>query len=708
MKKILKKYLALIVALAMVFSCFSTGAFATEGTTEENASVSYEDYSTTENPPTEETEDYIEWSFDEETKTLTVNGKGEMPDYDNFSSAPWLGFYEEVEKLVVGEGITKIGGSAFSGLFNLKEAVLPETLTVIGSSAFLGCINLSKINLPDSIEGIGTQAFFGVELDTLTVPKNITGEVWLFEAYMENLIIPKEVGDANIVIINANTKNIVNYSPTAIVDVDEAGEYLDDEYVKFFKVYQKFVELAVEAERAGKEGITEHKLMMEAFSSVFGIDASTDEKYNEAVQKWEYEIATLYCPDSFYINCLEESEQHNYCRNNVVNHKIIGSDELCECFAFEGYDENGNHFVIDRSTGTAIISGSGQLSCKDVGRYNNYFDTVAFSEDSAFTILGFDTFRLIDIEDFDIPDTIEILETYLFRYSKIKNITIPVSVVQIDEATFIGCYNLENVYYEGSYEQWKEINIDKDNDYNKWLFDANLYFNGVLHKHTVVKGETVAPTCSSEGYTVYECECGYSYKDDYTAASTHTDENTDYICDVCGSEIDKTVTDDESGIIFETKDEADFTVVEIEDKNDLDYVLVESLINGGLAGLYDIKMIDSEGNPVQPESTVKVKLPVGDAEGPFSIYRVEENGTLTNMNAYRDGEYMVFVTDHFSLYVLVDENVTEDEETTDENVKEDCGEDCDCLCHTHKLLRLIFIILNIVMKYLDVEPLCNC
>ena len=54
------------------------------------------------------------------------------------------------------------------------------------------------------------------------------------------------------------------------------------------------------------------------------------------------------------------------------------------------------------------------------------------------------------------------------------------------------------------------------------------------------------PTCTDTGYTLYECPCGYSYKDDFTAPSGHAYETVTYpaecteegrtekVCSVCG------------------------------------------------------------------------------------------------------------------------------------------------------------------------------
>ncbi len=56
------------------------------------------------------------------------------------------------------------------------------------------------------------------------------------------------------------------------------------------------------------------------------------------------------------------------------------------------------------------------------------------------------------------------------------------------------------------------------------------------HVHNFV-GTVTLPTCTEKGYTTYTCECGEdTYVDNYVDALGHTDENSDYICDIeeCG------------------------------------------------------------------------------------------------------------------------------------------------------------------------------
>ena len=52
--------------------------------------------------------------------------------------------------------------------------------------------------------------------------------------------------------------------------------------------------------------------------------------------------------------------------------------------------------------------------------------------------------------------------------------------------------------------------------------------------HTYTAAETVAPTCTKDGYTVYRCEdCDYGYKADFTAATGHTHIKAETVAPTC-------------------------------------------------------------------------------------------------------------------------------------------------------------------------------
>ena len=84
---------------------------------------------------------------------------------------PWYLSASTLTTVVLEEGITNIGTSAFRDLTKLKNLSLPGSLKSIGNSAFNGDSSLSVLELPDGFETIGTAAFYNCTgLKEITMP----------------------------------------------------------------------------------------------------------------------------------------------------------------------------------------------------------------------------------------------------------------------------------------------------------------------------------------------------------------------------------------------------------------------------------------------------------------------------------------------------------------------------------------------------------
>lgn len=117
----------------------------------------------------------LAWELDE-NGTLTISGSGEMPSYitEEYNLAPWRNLCDEIKKVVVGNGVTNVGASAFYKCKNLKEVILSPSVVSIDNHAFAECPELSSIEIPDSVANIGNIVFFDcTSLTSLTIPKSI-------------------------------------------------------------------------------------------------------------------------------------------------------------------------------------------------------------------------------------------------------------------------------------------------------------------------------------------------------------------------------------------------------------------------------------------------------------------------------------------------------------------------------------------------------
>lgn len=80
---------------------------------------------------------------------------------------------EDLESVVISEGVETIESSAFRNCVKLKSITIPNTLKTIGFCAFGGCIELLSVVIPDSVKTIETGAFEYCKFDSITVPSSV-------------------------------------------------------------------------------------------------------------------------------------------------------------------------------------------------------------------------------------------------------------------------------------------------------------------------------------------------------------------------------------------------------------------------------------------------------------------------------------------------------------------------------------------------------
>lgn len=73
-----------------------------------------------------------------------------------------------LRKIVLPNGVTKIGVTAFSGNKNLTSINIPDSVTYICTEAFKDCVSLTSIKLPDSVTTLEKRAFVGCEKINVT------------------------------------------------------------------------------------------------------------------------------------------------------------------------------------------------------------------------------------------------------------------------------------------------------------------------------------------------------------------------------------------------------------------------------------------------------------------------------------------------------------------------------------------------------------
>ena len=80
-----------------------------------------------------------------------------------------------LSSLSIGSGVTSIGNSAFKGCSDLTEVTIPSSVTSIGSWAFQYCTSLTSITIPDSVTEINSQTFQScTSLTSVTIGNSVT------------------------------------------------------------------------------------------------------------------------------------------------------------------------------------------------------------------------------------------------------------------------------------------------------------------------------------------------------------------------------------------------------------------------------------------------------------------------------------------------------------------------------------------------------
>ena len=263
--------------------------------------------------------------------------------------------------------------------------------------------------------------------------------------------------------------------------------------------------------------------------------------------------------------------------------------------------------------------------------------------------------------------------------SGLTSITIPNSVTSIGIRAFDDCSGLKDVYYTGSKDEWKAISVEYGNDS---LLNATIHYNCTgEHVCTNKKLVTVPAQCEVNGMSYYICtECGKQIGDatiipatghswgewQVTKDATATTEGSrERECAACGKKeteiipiLAQTAKDDKSGIEVSAPSgsyngELELEVEEIFDGES--FQIVGTIEGQEQSKIYDVTT-KVDGKETQPGATVTVKIPLPEGYDPARtyVYHVNsETGKVENMNArYEDG-FLVFETDHFSTYAVV-------------------------------------------------------
>jgi len=175
----------------------------------------------------------VTWSYNSETKVLTIGGEGAIPDYNEYKDAsgnvtlkyPWKNL--AYTSVVFGSKVTGIGNYAFCYSKSLEKVTIPETIAVLGKGVFLNCTTLTDVTIKTTATAIKTNTFAGcTALKNVTIaegPKTIESKAFYGCTALEAISVPSGVTTIGTeafysciglksVVISDTVKSIGNYA----------------------------------------------------------------------------------------------------------------------------------------------------------------------------------------------------------------------------------------------------------------------------------------------------------------------------------------------------------------------------------------------------------------------------------------------------------------------------------------------------------------
>lgn len=459
-----------------------------------------------------------------------------------------------LENIIIPENVTSIGGYAFAGS-SIKSIIIPEKVTSIAAYTFSGCSALTEITIPDLVKYIYREAFADcVSLSEINLPAELKeirylafsdcssltdvvipyGVRYIDESVFEgctslkNITIPNTIGT-----IRKDTfLNCDSLTDVYFVGIEEEWQNVDrySGNEALWNATTHFCEHKNTEVIPGSEPTCEY---IGFTSGVLCTDCKNTVVERERIPVLEHECTSQIITAATHltegkkqlkcINCsysryeiIEKLEEHTYYKSAITTSSTHLTEGVrtyyCQC----GYTYTepvaklpGHSYTSEITTpATHLTEGVKTFSClcgysytRPVAKLPGH-TYITETTPPTCTTMGYTTYTCACGHSYASEYVPEIGHRYVSEITKMPTHT------EYGIKTFT-CGNCGDSYTE---------DIQK------------------IPHHNYVVTEIIEPNCSSEGYSVYTCECGDYYYDDYVDYdySVHVNEDGDKICDACG------------------------------------------------------------------------------------------------------------------------------------------------------------------------------
>ena len=383
-------------------------------------------------------EDNLTWKLYEDG-TLNISGTGAMKNYTDYSSNQSPVFDNDtIKSVVIEDGVTSIGNSAFWSCGGLISVTIPDSVTSIGNFAFSGCVGLTNITIPNSVTCIGMKAFGGCSgLTSITIPNSVTsmGEgAFEFCSSLTSILLPDGITSIEVGAFG-NCESLINITiPDGVTSI---GDWA-------FEECSNLTSITIPS------SVT--NIGIRAFDGCSNLTSITIPDGVTSIGDWAFyhcnSLTNITIPGSV---------------TNIGHSTFFGCKNLTSITILDGVTSIGMSVFSSCESLTDIIIPNSVTSIEEDAFSNCKSLTSITIPNSVTSIENFVFLGCSSLTDVTIPDSVTSIGTWAFKdCSSLTSITIPNSVTSIGEAVFDNCNDLTDIYYLDTKMKWKKISISED------------------------------------------------------------------------------------------------------------------------------------------------------------------------------------------------------------------------------------------------------
>ncbi len=447
--------------------------------------------------------------------TLTISGSGAMTNYSSSTPAPWNSQKSAIKSVIITDGVTSIGNSAFRDCDSIETVSIPDTVTSIGSYAFYDCDKLTKVSfnsrdvysyafcscdnlttvvMGNTVKYIESNAFYNCKnLSNVTWSNNLTGirSSAFWGTGLTELQMPDTVTTVG--------ERAFAYSPLKNVHLStslttlESGAFLDCDGLTAIEIPASLTK-ATEDYYSGDVTDNDEKVSsgyIGPFSHCDNLKGITFANGTTTVPGYLFyncdSIETVSIPDTITSIGTYAFYDCDKLTKVSFNSRDVYSYAFCSC---------DNLTTVVMGNTVKYIESNAFYNCKNLSNVT-WSNNLTGIRSSAFWGTG--------LTELQMPDTVTTVGERAFAYSPLKNVHLSTSLTTLESGAFLDCDGLTAIEIPASLTKATEDYYSGDVTDNDEKVSSG-YIGPFSHCDNL-KGITFANgTTTVPGYLFYNCD----------------------------------------------------------------------------------------------------------------------------------------------------------------------------------------------------------